>query len=72
MIVLLVALISIYEIGADIILSFFGDDYSSNGGFLLRTLAISVIPWSFFYLYISLERIKKHIKKYYYFFTVLY
>ena len=43
---------------ADKVLLLFGQAYSQNGALLLRIIAVSIIPYSINYLYITIARVK--------------
>ncbi len=61
-ILMLCPLIGLIIILSKQILLIFGQEYSSNGTIVLRTLIFSVIPWSINYLMVTIWRIKKHTK----------
>lgn len=54
--------ILVFLVLADKILLLFGHLYSKNGTLLLQIISVSVIPWSINYVYITIGRVRKHIK----------
>lgn len=60
LLLLLPAVIVVFVI-ADKVLLLFGQAYSQNGALLLRIIAVSIIPYSVNYLYITIARVKMDI-----------
>ena len=59
---LLLPAILVLLVIADKVLLLFGQAYSLNGALLLRIIAVSIIPYSINYLYISIARVKMDIR----------
>jgi O-antigen/teichoic acid export membrane protein len=58
---LLLPAIIVLLLFADKILLLFGEDYSENGTTLMRLIALSIVPYAFNYLYVTIGRIEmKH------------
>ena len=58
---LLLPAILVVLVIADKVLLLFGQAYSQNGALLLRIIAVSIIPYSVNYLYITIARVKMDI-----------
>ena len=58
---LLLPAILVVLVIADKVLLLFGQAYSQNGALLLRIIAVSIIPYSINYLYITIARVKMDI-----------
>ena len=61
LLLLLLPAILILLVIADKVLLLFGQAYSQNGALLLRIIAVSIIPYSINYLYITIARVKMDI-----------
>jgi O-antigen/teichoic acid export membrane protein len=62
LLLLLLPAILILLVIADKVLLLFGQAYSQNGALLLRIIAVSIIPYSINYLYITIARVKMDIR----------
>ncbi len=68
---LLVPLVAGIVIGAPLVLQLYGDTYAADGSALLRLLSLSAIPYAFVYVYVSMARVQRRVRRLFIVFAAL-
>lgn len=68
---LVVPAVTLIVVGAPLILQLYGENYAAEGSALLRLLSLSAIPYAVVFVYVSMVRVQRRIRKVFFVFAAL-